>query len=248
MKYAIIADIHEDIVNLKFALGKIEKHNCHEIICLGDVSGFSAPHYNYYDTRNAHECLKLVRQSCKTVIAGNHDLHAAKITPKTSPNFKYPKLWYKMDYYERLNLSAGQVWLYSNDELDPLYSHADIEFLHTLPEYHILETNKHKILLSHFIYPNLTGSSREFYSFADDFELHKEYMENSGCQFGFAGHRHFTGLLIASDKGMVEKRYNSKYTPKPNDCILVPPITGARNGNGFCIFDSENLTIEAKRI
>ena len=248
MKYAIIADIHEDIVSLKFALHKIEKLNCDEIICLGDISGFSVPHYNYYDTRNAHECLKLVRQNCKTIIAGNHDLHAARKTPIINPEFEYPSNWYKMDYNERLNKSCGMVWLYDNDELNPLYTHADIEFLRTLPEYHILETKGHKILLSHFIYPNLTGSSREFCSFVEDFEFHKKYMADANCHFGFAGHRHFAGLLIASDKKMIEKRYNSKYTPKLNDCILVPPITGTRNGNGFCIFDTENFTIETKRL
>lgn len=247
MRYAIITDIHEDIVNLKFALKKIEKLNCDEIICLGDISGFSVPHYNYFNTRNAHECLNLIRNNCKIIIAGNHDLHAARKIPIISPDFKYPDLWYKMDYNERMNESTGLVWLYDNNELNPMYTHSDIDFLQTLPEYHILDTKEHRILLSHFIYPNLTGSAREFYSFVEDFEFHKKYMSDLDCHFGIAGHRHYAGLFVASDKEIIEKRYKREYTPKLNDCILAPPITGARNSNGFCIFDTDSFTIEAAR-
>ena len=68
MKYAIITDIHEDIVNLKFAFQKIEKLGCDQVICLGDISGFCAPHYHYYDTRNATECLQLIREKCEIII------------------------------------------------------------------------------------------------------------------------------------------------------------------------------------
>ncbi len=247
MKYAIIADIHEDIVNLKFAFRKIEKLNCDEIICLGDISGFSVPHYNYFDTRNAHECLRLIRANCKIIVAGNHDLHAAGRFPTINPVFTYPESWYKMDYDERLNESDGKVWLYDENELDPLYTNSDIDFLRTLPEYHILETKNQNVLLSHYFYPNLTGSSREFYSSAEDFESHKEYMSGINCHFGIAGHRHYVGLLVASDNKLIKKRYNNQYTPKANDCMLVPPITGSKISKGFCIFDVDNFVIKAQR-
>jgi predicted phosphodiesterase len=248
MKYAIITDIHEDIISLGLALKKIEKLKCDEIICLGDISGFTVYHIDYFKTRNASECLRLVRKNCKVIIAGNHDLHAARKTPEISPDYKYPEEWYKLNYHERLIKSDGKVWLYDNDELSPLYRDTDIEFLKTLPEYHILKTNNYNVLLSHFIYPNITGSAREFYHNIEDFEQHINYMSEAKCHFSFAGHRHFAGLFIASDKGILEKRYNRKYTPEQNDCILIPPVTGNRIGNGFCIFDTENNSIEAIRI
>lgn len=247
MKYAIITDIHEDIINLRLALQKIEKLGCDEIICLGDISGFSVPHYNYFNTRDAHLCLQLVREYCTIIIAGNHDLHAARVTPKISPDFLYPENWYQLDYYEKLNASAGLVWLYDNDELNPLYTKADIEFIKQLKEYEILNTQSGNILLSHFVYPNVTGSSREFYSFIDDFEQHKQFIAENNCSFSLTGHRHYTGLFIASDN-IIEKGYNSTHNIKPGDTILVPPITGNRMGNGFCIFNSVNNTITAKKI
>jgi predicted phosphodiesterase len=248
MKYAIIADIHEDIVSLEVALMKIDKLKCDEVICLGDISGFSMPHYDYFEMRNASECLRLIRDNCEIIIAGNHDLHSARRTPEINPGFKYPKEWYKLDYQERLNISEGKVWLYDNNELNPLYTHSETDFLHTLPEFHVLKTDNHNIFLSHFIYPNLTGSAREFYSFSEDFEQHKKLVSDQNCHYSFAGHRHYTGLFISSDKGITDKRYNRKYTPQQNDSVLIPPIVGNRIGNGFCIFDSERLTVEAINI
>lgn len=248
MRYAIISDIHEDVVHLTLAFKKIEKLKCDEIICLGDISGFSVPHFNYFDTRNARECLRLLRENCKIIISGNHDLHAAGKIPEINPDYKYPEEWFELNYHERLAESEGKVWLYDKDELNPLYTRSDIEFLRTLPEYHILETKDYNIFLSHYFYPNLTGSIRGFYSSSYDFEQHKKFMLDLNCHFGFSGHRHYTGLFVASDKGIIEKRFNRKYTPELNDCILVPPVAGNRIGNGFCIFDIDSLTVKVQHI
>ncbi len=248
MRYAIIADIHEDIVNLKRALNKINKLNCDEIICLGDISGFSVPHYQYFDTRNAHECLRLVKENCSVIIAGNHDLHAAKKIPSVKTSFTFPQSWYEMDYREREQLSKGQVWLYDHDELNPLYTKDDITFLNTLPEYHVIKTKELNIFLSHFIYPNLSGVKNTFISDGTEFDQHIKFMTDQQCEIAFAGHRHYAGLYLASNHSIVKKRFNSKYKPKKNDCILVPPIAGNRIGKGFCIFDSESNLIQTKRI
>ena len=248
MKYAIITDIHEDIVNLRFALNKIQKFKCDEIICLGDISGFSAPHYSYYDTRNASECLRLIRENCSIIISGNHDLHAARLTPKINPEFDYPANWYQLDYNERKLLSNDGVWLYEHDELSPLYTKHDIEYLKTLPELHLLKADAKNILLSHYCFPNLTGSSRTFYNFIEDFEAHHNFMKQNNCHFSFTGHRHFAGLLIAGNDNLIGLRLGKKHQLKNGDCVLVPAITGKRNGNGFCIYDSTTNSIESIRI
>ncbi|MBN2807142.1 MAG: metallophosphoesterase family protein [Prolixibacteraceae bacterium] len=248
MRYAIIADIHEDIVNLRLALKKIEKQHCNEVICLGDISGYSASHNHYSNTRNARECLKILRENCKIIIAGNHDLHAIRKIPGISPGFCYPENWYDMDYQERFTFSNGKVWLYENDELNPLYTKADIEFLKTLPEFDVLAVKQHNILLSHYIYPNLTGASCEFFTAPHELEQHASFITEKNCFASFAGHRHYSGLFIASNHHIVKKRYYRTYTLKRNDCILVPPVSVNQIGNGFCIFDSEDFTVEAKRI
>lgn len=248
MRIAIISDIHEDIVSLRLAFQKIEKQKCDKIVCLGDISGFSAPHYDYYNTRNASECLKLIRKHCQIIIAGNHDLHAARITPKINPEYKYPENWYLLDYHKKLELSKGYAWLYDNDELNPLYKENDIDFIKTLPESEVISHNEYKILFTHYCYPNLTGSMRVFYNFIEDFEEHQNFMNEKQCQYSFVGHRHFAGLMIATKSGILGYKFGKKHKLSIGDCIFAPAITNKRSGNGFCLFDTDTNTVEAIRI
>ncbi|OQX96978.1 MAG: hypothetical protein B6I20_13645 [Bacteroidetes bacterium 4572_117] len=44
MKYAIISDIHEDIKSLVKVIGQIETIGADKLVCLGDITGFSAYH------------------------------------------------------------------------------------------------------------------------------------------------------------------------------------------------------------
>ncbi len=247
MRYAIITDIHEDLISLERALKKIEKEHCSEIVCLGDISGFSVPHYSYVDSRNARECLRLVRENCSIIVAGNHDLHAARITPQNSPEYAYPPNWYDLDYWERQQLSENKVWLYEKDELCPMYAHSDIEFICSLPEFQILKTDMGNILLTHFVFPNITGSAKIFYFEEKEFDSHRTFLKEQNCQFGVAGHRHFSGLYVVSDK-ILSKRFGKKIELKAYDIVLTPPIARNQSKSGFCILDSEQCTIEAIKI
>ena len=248
MKYALIADIHEDLVYLELALRKIEKLKCETVICLGDISGFSVPFYQYYDTRNASKCLRLISEHCSVIIAGNHDINAAGKVPEVSPEFKYPNTWHKMDFHERSMVSKGKVWLYDDNELDPLYTVKDVEQLKKLPEYNIIQTRQGKILLSHYLYPNITGSSKNFYNEAIEFKAHREFMRSNDCKISFTGHRHYSGLFISTANGIIRRRFNSKHYLKSGDCIHVPQVARNRIGNGFCVFDSEEFSIKTVRI
>jgi len=248
MKYGIISDIHEDIVNLKLALRKIEKVGCDEIMCLGDISGYSARNHFFHDERNASECLRLVRENCSIIVAGNHDLHAARRLPGIKSNFDYPVDWYFNDFKTKKKLSSGKVWLYDDDELDPLYTIEEREYIKKIPEFFVLNHNDNKILLSHFIHPNLTGSSRIFYSLNEEFDKHKSFMKEKGCTYAFAGHRHYLGLYVSSRDKIFRKGFNRKYSLGELDCVLVPSIVRNKFHNGFCIFDNKNKTVIAKRI
>ncbi|MDA3866400.1 MAG: metallophosphoesterase [Salinivirgaceae bacterium] len=184
MRLALISDIHEDIIQLQLALEKIRKLNCDEIVCLGDISGFSVPHYNYLDSRNARECLRLVRENCSFVIAGNHDLHVARRIPQQT-SFNYPENWYKLDFHQRAELAMEQVWLYEHEELSALYNHQDVQYLSDLPEYTVRNYNERHILFAHFIYPNLTGSEQVFYFDAKDYVQHQEFMFDCEATLAF---------------------------------------------------------------
>ena len=248
MKLAIISDIHEDVVSLKEALYKIEKAGCDEIVCLGDISGFSIPHSHYFDTRNAHECLRIVRENCSAILLGNHDLNAAKSFSKYCPDFEYPENWYSMDYHERKAFSENKLWLYERNELDPLYTHADIEYLQTLSEIYVLQKPDQNILFSHYIFPNMAGLLQGFYYLEHEYKRHFEFMDKFDCRYSFSGHLHPKGLYVATQYEIVEKGFSRQYILDEKANIIVPPVTGKKIGNGFCIFDTDAGWVKALRI
>jgi len=157
MKLAFVSDIHEDVVSLRIAMQKIEKAKPDQIICLGDISGYNAIHYNYINTRNAHECLNIIRANCSIILLGNHDFNAIRKIPDFSPGFDYPQNWYELDYYEKKHIANNRLWSYDDAELNPKYRTSDITFLKSLNQVEILEVENQKLLLSHYVYPNITG-------------------------------------------------------------------------------------------
>ncbi len=248
MRIALVTDIHEDIVYLKEALRKIDKNNVDEIVCLGDISGFSAPHYNYLSTRNAHACLSLIRENCSIVLIGNHDLHAAQIIPDKCPFFDFPDNWYQLDYHERHHLGNNVLWLHEEYDLNPLFKQDDIEYLKTLSDIAIIKTTEFNILVSHYAFPNTSGLKKEFYTYADEFNQHFEYMQSHNCKVSFTGHSHTKGFFMTTRKNFKQYRYIKKKLPGTQVCIGIPPVTRIGKNSGFCIFDTVNIEIETIRI
>jgi len=249
MKIAIVTDIHENIVNLRAAFRRIEKKNCDEIVCLGDISGYSIPYYDYLDTRSAHECLAMIKEKCKTIIVGNHDMHAAQVIPKKCKSFNFPDNWYQLDYHQKKALANGAIWLHEEDELNPLYSHQDIEYLRTLPEFTNHTISEKKILFSHYVYPNLSGFYKKMvYTIPEEFRHHFSWMRKLGCEISFTGHTHIKGFYVVNSKKF--KRYNYKKIALKDElaCVGIPSISGSKDRRGFCVFDSEEMTVEAVRI
>ena len=65
MRYAIVADIHSNLVAFQAVLKDLERRGgAEEIWCLGDVVGYGP---------DPRECLELLRQHRHLCIAGNHD-------------------------------------------------------------------------------------------------------------------------------------------------------------------------------
>ncbi len=248
MKIAIITDIHEDIISLKEALRNIEKYKCDEIVCLGDISGFSVPYYDHLQTRNAHECLSLIKSNCKIVILGNHDIHAASILPENCIFFDYPKNWYHLNYHQRHKLADNTLWLHEENDLNPLYKDDDLEYLKSLPEYSVLKTPGLNILFTHYVYPNISGLKKEFYTYRDEFTQHFNFMDSLDCTVSFTGHAHVKGFFSVTSKKFKQYKFRKlKLKPVPI-CIGIPPITNHKKRNGFCIFDLNELSIQVIRL
>lgn len=248
MRLAIISDVHEDLNSLQAVLRAIEKFSCEEIICLGDISGYSVPYYDYLQTRNAHECLSLVRANCSTVILGNHDIHAASIIPKCNTSFKYPEDWYQLSYQERRVLANDKLWLHEENDLDPLYKEGDIEYLKSLPEFAHKEYGGIKTLLTHYVYPNISGLRKEFYTYTDEFKKHFDYMNKMDRQISFTGHAHVKGFFVATNRKFKQYRYRSLALNRFPCCIGIPPVTSLNKRNGFCIFDTDEMSIKVVKL
>lgn len=248
MKLAFISDIHEDVVSLRLALSKIEKYKVDHIICLGDISGYNPIHYNYVGTRNAHECLNIVKQVCSHIVLGNHDYNAIGKIPEFSPGFDFPPDWYDLDYFEKKHIANNRLWCYEDYELKPKYSRSDIEFLSSLKQFEIFKTSQYNIFLSHYVYPNISGMLVDYYMDKENFNKHFEYMKTHGCSISINGHEHTPGLCYITPDKFKHRGFGSKTINSRPLILMCPSVADGRNRKGFLIFDTETQKAQAKPI
>jgi predicted phosphodiesterase len=245
MRIGIISDIHEDVVALKDALKILEHSNCEQIVCLGDIIGYKVTAYHYLDTRNAHECIAMVRANCSAVVVGNNDLYQIKKLPTITGGFSFPENWYALDFYERKLLSKESIFLYEDVQLPSLITKEDRSYLEALPETHRLESEGFKILLSHFAFPDLLGVSTYFPKTVDEFQEHLSFIENNDCNIGLSGHMHFEGVSICNRQTLKRNTFVNCTLPDLLQWVYGPCVARGRFNNGLMILDTTSRTIEA---
>lgn len=64
MRYAIISDIHSNLIALQAVIEHIERRGIKDIICLGDVIGYGP---------QPIECIEMIRNITNICLKGNHD-------------------------------------------------------------------------------------------------------------------------------------------------------------------------------
>jgi predicted phosphodiesterase len=64
MSFAVISDVHANFEALEAVLKDIKKRKGEGILFLGDAVGYGP---------NPNECLEMLRDNCKVLLAGNHD-------------------------------------------------------------------------------------------------------------------------------------------------------------------------------
>src|SRR5204863_2169564 len=104
-RLGVLAGIHEDVVRLEQAVDVLRQTGCEAVLCLGDIVGYSVPYYGFLKSRDAHRAIQLVRQQCRYVVAGNHDLYAVRRVSSQKEVFDYPSNWYALDRAARRQLA-----------------------------------------------------------------------------------------------------------------------------------------------
>jgi predicted phosphodiesterase len=248
MKIGIITDIHENTSMLRKVLDLAEEHGCDELACLGDIVGYDSRFYGYRQERSARECVRLVKASCKWVVAGNHDLFASRRYPEYTNGFKYPSDWFLMEPSGRKSASAGKVWSYEYDEPNDLEDQ-DLEFIRSLPESVTAVAGGVSCMFSHYIYPDLSGSTTRYVERNGQICQAWEFLERNNVRYSFSGHSHqlFAGFAYKSPGRMLkavhpipDRIFNLGDEPV---IIILPPLSGEKGRTGFSIADTVNRKV-----
>ena len=220
MRIGIISDIHEDIIGLNKAIDSINNYDIDRIVCLGDIVGFEKGHYKYEKTRNAHECVQLIKHKANIVVAGNHDLLHAQRIPHFATSIGFPENWYDLTLEELKHKYEHIFFLYKDEEENNL-DKKDKEFLQELNSWEVLNIDSLRMLFSHFIYPDINGNMKIFTTNKYGFLHHLKWMENNNVNISFAGHAHIEGVGIATRKGLKISRFG-EYSLKYQTQVILP--------------------------
>lgn len=251
-KIALISDIHEDIISLKKALKMIEAEKCDQIVCLGDILGFPIHRGKYAETRNAAECVSLIKSTCTAVILGNHDLFHLRKLPESLNGFRFPDGWFSLSPEQQTVISGNKVWNYSDDYPVDL-GEREREYLCSLPEYFCREYHDKKLLFSHFVFPNFSAYVSSFNGNSIRLKEHFNYMKQHNIDLSFCGHMHMEGIGIGIEpaenllsklfQGFFYYSYGERKLKHRNCCITIPALADNSQVNGFAVFDTLNHSI-----
>jgi predicted phosphodiesterase len=241
MRIAIITDIHEDFAMLEKAMSLLKQKGYDTLVCLGDIIGFASEYYSHSPDANA--CLDFLRANADIVIAGNHDLYSCKRLPSYHLEKKIPENWYDLTLVERLAISNNSLWLYEQ-EVIPEISPENLQFLMGLHERYTLDTGHRKILLSHFLQPDLAGIGRWFPYRIGELRPHFKLMNECDCTLGFVGHCHPDGLTLISKLFWSSPTFITTNAGYKSRIVMCPALVSSSNKpNGCIIYDSESNEI-----
>jgi len=220
MKLGLVTDIHEQAASLERVLNMAYSTGCEEVACLGDITGYDPDLYLAGRGMSASACVRLVREHCRWVVAGNHDREVPV---------------------------AGQ------DLTD-----TDLEYLHSLPDSLIFISNQSKILLSHYLYPDFTGSTMVFVRHLNQLEDLFGYLTGHKIDMAFAGHDHPAGVGFGYPS---PRRWDSRirrafhympfhrYELDGQLMVCLLPALATRSGRpGFSVWDTQNRTLDVMHL
>jgi len=248
MKIGLISDIHEDILSLEQAFRFFSSEKCDQIFCLGDIVGFALPFFKYIETRNANECINLIKKNCDETVIGNHDLFAIKKVPEHKFGFDYGADWYSLDYDERAKKAKEKIWLYEDNEIKSALNEESIEFLNKLPEVSTIQFDNFNLLISHFCFPDFTGSAIYFPREAFHLQKHFDYMKKENCRFSISGHGHTEGIIAVNEESFQSIPFGEYNLIGRSEWLVIPCTARTTRTNGVAILDTSLLVLSTYRL
>ena len=231
MKYVIISDIHEDISSLQKVMSQIEKSGVDKLVCLGDITGFSTYHNVHKNTKDANACINLLKTNCDIIVAGNHDLNIINKLPQ-----------HLLRHKEANSRIHKETWSYKG-EINATLSPKNIDFLEQLPEYFIEITDNFQVLFSHFLFPDITGSTILIPKKKKALKPHFNFMKHQNSLLSFVGHSHINGFALYSGCRINFKDFGFKRLSNKQQIIFGPALAIDGNRSGYMIFDTETFRL-----
>ncbi|MBL0173921.1 MAG: metallophosphoesterase family protein [Ignavibacteria bacterium] len=233
-----IADIHEDIASLQAAFGALETLRCDAVFCLGDIVGFSLPFQRHCARRDANACIEMVRERCSAVVAGNHDMVAVKRIPQHRAGIRYRDNWFELEHAKRARLSRHRTWRYDDCEPPHPLTDASRDYLHSLEEYSVLAVDGFHCVISHFAYPDLSGSRVDSLRTARDPNAHFRFMRIHDCLLSITGHGHPEGFATTHRGEVLFLPFGSYRLERTQRWIVCPSVARSNRASGILTFDT----------
>lgn len=240
MRIAFISDIHEDKVRLDEAFAILASANIDKIICLGDMVGYSVPFYGHLKTRDANSVVTAIWEKCDACVVGNHDLFAARKIPEHRTFFNYSNCWYKLEFSARQAAGGDEIYLYEDHELPSLLSDTNVRYVHALPEYLVVDCGPRRALISHYAFPDPTGSSKTEITASAQLAVHFDFMAGLNCRLSFSGNDHCEGAMIFARGASYQVGFEAVRVPDEPVWIHGPAVVKGTRRNGLMIYDSAN--------
>lgn len=245
MKMAFLSDIHEDVCNLRLALQKCEQSGIDQIVCLGDIVGYSLPYYSFMKERDANQVIDIIRSNCKHTVIGNHDLFAIRKMPSYLEAEKKYRNWYDRDFEDRKMASNNKLFLYEENELHTLVNKKNISYLESLPEYAFVEADSERILLSHYAFPDSTGCMTIEIRSHTQLSEHFAFMGRHEASLSFSGNDHLNGFQSYSPQTGSTWGFERVICDRSPLWTHGPAIARGTTPTGFLTFDTRTRELEA---
>jgi len=140
-----------------------------------------------------------------------------------------------------------ETWSYKG-EIYAVLNAANIDFLKQLPEYVIETTVDYRILFSHFLFPDITGSTTVIPRKKKALKPHLNFMKHKTCLYSFVGHSHINGFAFYWGCRIHFREFGYKRLSKKQQIIFGPALAINEGRSGYMIFDTKTFELSVIKI